>query len=89
MGHEPAHCMKPMSLAASTTANLATGPRLHVRKVWLHAGSGEVSARAGVVELMDGAKAAGIPVAVCSAATKAAVEVIQCSCTACGRLYTP
>lgn len=36
-------------------------------------GSGEVSARPGVIELMDAARAAGIPVAVCSAATKGAV----------------
>ena len=38
-------------------------------------GSGSVAARPGVVRLMDEARAAGVPVAVCSAATKAAVEV--------------
>lgn len=40
-----------------------------------HAASGGVSARPGVVRLMDEARAAGVPVAVCSAATKAAVQV--------------
>ncbi|KAL4422765.1 hypothetical protein ABPG75_008962 [Micractinium tetrahymenae] len=39
-------------------------------------GSGEVSARPGVVRLMDEARAAGVPVAVCSAATKSAVEFV-------------
>ncbi len=34
--------------------------------------SGVIEARPGILELMDEAKAAGIPVAVCSAATKAA-----------------
>jgi len=37
------------------------------------AGGGEVSARPGVIELMDAAKSSGVPVAVCSAATKEAV----------------
>ncbi|KAI7845484.1 hypothetical protein COHA_001032 [Chlorella ohadii] len=39
-------------------------------------GSGEVSARPGVVRLMSEAQAAGVPVAVCSAATKSAVEFV-------------
>lgn len=39
-------------------------------------GSGEIVARPGVLELMDAAKAAGVPVAVCSAATKAAVDFV-------------
>lgn len=39
-------------------------------------GSGQVQARAGVVELMDTARTAGVPVAVCSAATKAAVVFV-------------
>eukprot|EP00887_Chlorella_sp_A99_P007221 scaffold2.g7221.t1 len=42
-------------------------------------GSGEVSARPGVVRLMEEAQAAGVPVAVCSAATKAAVEYVLAS----------
>ncbi len=41
-----------------------------------HAGSGQVTARPGVVRLMDEARAAGVPVAVCSAATKSAVEFV-------------
>lgn len=40
------------------------------------AGSGKVAARPGVVRLMDEARAAGVPVAVCSAATKSAVEFV-------------
>lgn len=39
-------------------------------------GSGGVAARPGVVRLMDEARAAGVPVAVCSAATKAAVQFV-------------
>ncbi|KAL4448910.1 hypothetical protein ABPG77_007627 [Micractinium sp. CCAP 211/92] len=39
-------------------------------------GSGQVTARPGVVRLMDEARAAGVPVAVCSAATKSAVEFV-------------
>ena len=38
-----------------------------------------MSARPGVVGLMDEARAAGVPVAVCSAATKAAVEFVLAS----------
>ena len=37
-------------------------------------GSGEVPPRAGVLRLMDEARAAGMKVAVCSAATKSSVE---------------
>ena len=37
------------------------------------AGSGQVAPRPGILELMDDAKAAGMPVAVCSASTKGAV----------------
>ena len=37
-------------------------------------GSGEVAPRAGVLRLMDEARAAGMKVAVCSAATKSSVE---------------
>lgn len=39
-------------------------------------GSGEIQPRPGVFELMDGARAAGVPVAVCSASTKAAVTFV-------------
>lgn len=39
-------------------------------------GSGQVAARPGVVRLMGEAQAAGVPVAVCSAATKSAVEFV-------------
>lgn len=39
-------------------------------------GSGEVSARPGILRLMKEAQAAGVPVAVCSAATKAAVDFV-------------
>ncbi|PSC76200.1 haloacid dehalogenase-like hydrolase domain-containing protein [Micractinium conductrix] len=39
-------------------------------------GSGEVTARPGILRLMDEARAAGVPVAVCSAATKAAVDFV-------------
>ena len=39
----------------------------------MYTGSGEVVARPGILALMDAARAANIPVAVCSAATKAAV----------------
>lgn len=35
-----------------------------------------MAARPGVVRLMDEARAAGVPVAVCSAATKSAVEFV-------------
>lgn len=35
-------------------------------------GSGEIKPREGILELMDAARAAGVPVAVCSASTKAA-----------------
>lgn len=40
------------------------------------AGSGQVAARPGIVRLMGEAQAAGVPVAVCSAATKSAVEFV-------------
>lgn len=39
-------------------------------------GGGQVAARPGVVRLMGEAQAAGVPVAVCSAATKSAVEFV-------------
>ena len=40
------------------------------------AGSGEVAARPGILRLMEEAQAAGVPVAVCSAATKGAVVFV-------------
>lgn len=43
------------------------------------AGSGQVAARPGVLALMDEARGAGLPVAVCSAATKSAVEFVLCN----------
>ncbi len=44
----------------------------------LHAASGEVPAREGVLRLMDEARAAGLLVGVCSAATKSsAVCVVE------------
>lgn len=46
--------------------------------LFLTSGSGEIVARPGILEVMDSAKAAGVPVAVCSAATKeAALFVVQ------------